>query len=451
MLVRGGTKWLRALCFDERGQIAFSMLLMSLGAFILMALSLDGGLWFLDHRKAQGQAEAASLAAVIELPDSDPSGAFARALEWLQQNGVDAADLPAGPILAADQATIDAACNDIGSEEIRVIIGNTLGGAGDPQYDTVRTCIRRESIVLSTLLSGVGVANISAVASAKGGSAAGTTVMPWAAIPPDRDCDAIGEMCDVDENGDGDTDDPGETGACTFLDCPFGLDPERLIPMKNGNNNNCTTESCPAIAITACGTGASNYRDCITGDEDNESGFEVGDTVVVETAPGNLGVNTSNTLDDLAAANGDSSHSCDVASTPDGTANGLDADVVTGPGADDLPANRDDPLCDYRKVVLAIVCYEAATNCVPPNGSNTLLVVGLAVYYIADWAAPQDVGGNTAQSCDSAVDEDAPGNYNCGVTWGFLLQGEDPAKRFNLDKIGGSPNPFAPVVVALVE
>ena len=40
--------------------------------FLLFALAFDAGLWFLDHRMAQNQADAAVLAAVQHLPDADP-------------------------------------------------------------------------------------------------------------------------------------------------------------------------------------------------------------------------------------------------------------------------------------------------------------------------------------------------------------------------------------------
>ncbi len=55
--------------------------------------------------------------------------------------------------------------------------------------------------------------------------------MPWAAIPFDLNCDAIGEMCNVDLNANGVLD-PGESGVCTFVDCPFGIDNRRLFSLK---------------------------------------------------------------------------------------------------------------------------------------------------------------------------------------------------------------------------
>ena len=74
---------------DESGQTAFLMLLAFPVAFILLALPLDAGLWFLDHRLAQNQVDAAALAAVQDLPSADANQATATVEDWLTKNGAD--------------------------------------------------------------------------------------------------------------------------------------------------------------------------------------------------------------------------------------------------------------------------------------------------------------------------------------------------------------------------
>ena len=62
---------LAALRPNERGQVAILMVMVLPAIFLFFALALDAGLWFLDHRIAQNQADAAVLAAVQHLPASD--------------------------------------------------------------------------------------------------------------------------------------------------------------------------------------------------------------------------------------------------------------------------------------------------------------------------------------------------------------------------------------------
>jgi uncharacterized membrane protein len=88
---------LRLLGKEESGQTAIAMLLTFLGVFMLASLGLDAGIWFFDHRTAQNQVDAATLAGVIDLPDTD--SAFEKAKQWLRENNVDAADLPGSPVL----------------------------------------------------------------------------------------------------------------------------------------------------------------------------------------------------------------------------------------------------------------------------------------------------------------------------------------------------------------
>ncbi len=71
---------------DERGQMAFLMVLSLPVLFIFMALAVDVGVWFFDHRTAQNQADAAALAAAQFLPAADTTEATAAVNRWLGKN-----------------------------------------------------------------------------------------------------------------------------------------------------------------------------------------------------------------------------------------------------------------------------------------------------------------------------------------------------------------------------
>ena len=53
---------------QENGQMAILMVMVLPVIFLILALPLDAGIWLLDHRIAQNQADAAALAAVQHLP-----------------------------------------------------------------------------------------------------------------------------------------------------------------------------------------------------------------------------------------------------------------------------------------------------------------------------------------------------------------------------------------------
>ena len=71
---------------DERGQMALIMILTMPVLFIFLALSVDVGVWYLDHRVAQNQADAAVLAGVQFLPAADTTEATAAVYTWLEKN-----------------------------------------------------------------------------------------------------------------------------------------------------------------------------------------------------------------------------------------------------------------------------------------------------------------------------------------------------------------------------
>jgi hypothetical protein len=417
-----------ALHTDERGQMAIAFMLSSLFFFMFFALGLDAGLWYFDHRSAQGQAEAAALAAAQELPASNTSAASAKAAQWLSLNG-------AGSPSSCGTAPAGFFSDPSGTQP------NLLYHRNGSSYDKIKVCVRRNSLPIFSKLTNVGVVRVSAAAVATAGPVSGTNVMPWSFAAFDRSCDAFGKMCNVDLNGNGVLD-AGESAICTFASCPFGLDPNRLAAFKNGGNG---------FTIRACGSGANDYRDCITGAA-TSSGFTIGSTVTVDVQPGVQSGSSATALDTWASNNGDAAHACNVQSTPDPANGGLDSDVVNGV----LATRLNTPACDYRKVVVPLMCYTPASSCVPPNGSSTLTVLGLAVFYVAGWDS-KAAAGTTSIPCTQYDGGSPPaGRFDCGAVWGYLLLGIDPAARFKLDKLcdpatQNCNNPLAPILVVLTE
>ena len=89
------------LRLDERGQVAILMVMVLPAIFLFFALALDAGVWFLDHRLAQNQADAAVLAAAQHLPATDVGEGYpaSQAVEtWLIKNGSDPEQLSSCPV-----------------------------------------------------------------------------------------------------------------------------------------------------------------------------------------------------------------------------------------------------------------------------------------------------------------------------------------------------------------
>ena len=124
---------------DEDGQIAYMMLLTLPVVFVFMALAIDGGIWFFDHRSAQNQADAAALAAVQDLPAANTTQATTTVDNWLTKNG-------SGPE--------DRSCLEY------------TDGNGDGLFDAVRVCVRRQSPGMFANFSGIPFVHVSAAAAA---------------------------------------------------------------------------------------------------------------------------------------------------------------------------------------------------------------------------------------------------------------------------------------------
>ena len=396
---------------DRRGQMAILFVLTLLVVFILFALAFDAGLWYFDHRTAQNQSEAAALAAVQELPDTDIGPATDAVNQWLTKNGA-AGDLANCPPPLEGKP-------------------NYSDRNGDGLFDTVRVCVGRDSPGIFAALSGIDAVHISAAATATVGPVTIANVMPWGIVPPDPPCTAdAGRQCQNDLDGDTVMEDCG-----VFEDCPWGLEPNRLYPFKVSEHY--TPGNFGALA--ACGNGATNYRDCITGE--TVSGFwEQGGTVQVDPQTGNLGENTNSALEDRYAVEGaDGVYECDVPSTPDATT-GLDP--VGKALAEDKFVDDPEPGCDFRLVVVPIIDQF-------PDGHKQILVLGIATFSIASWDRTPKYGnavGTTDQQCGVATGA----GFECGMVWGYLMKDALPPD-FLLEQIGDTDNPFAPLLIALID
>lgn len=386
---------------DEGGQTAIAFVLTLLFIFTLFALAFDAGVWFFDHRTAQNQAEAAALAATQHLPAADTTAATTAADQALVANGSDSAER---------------SCLEFEDRN------------GDGRYETVRVCVERNSAGVFSNLSGVTFVTVSAAATATVGPVDISNVMPWAVVPQDPTCDEAGEICQNDLDGDGTFEICGD-----FLDCPWGLPTDQLFAFKVSG----TITPGNFGAIGACGNGATNYRDCING-ETVSGFFEEGETVNVETQTGNLGQNTNSALTDRYPAS--TWAACDVAATPDAIT-GLDPDGH----ADAIDRFVDNPTsgCEQRLVMVPIILE------FPQGSSDDIEVLGVGVFGIASWdrnAAWGDAEGTASDECGAA----AGGGYECGMVWGFFMQDARPP-GFLLERIGDTDNPFAPLLIALVE
>jgi len=125
----------RALSQDERGQLAFGFMLLTIVIFMFFALAVDTGIWALDHRTAQNQVDSAALAGALELTnlgDARTEAEFA-----LSRNDI---GNPA-----------DFGCDDLGGDWFRA----EITGTGPGRIGQVEVCQRRPSEVIFSALTGV--------------------------------------------------------------------------------------------------------------------------------------------------------------------------------------------------------------------------------------------------------------------------------------------------------
>jgi hypothetical protein len=401
-----------------------------------MGLSFDAGFWFFDHRTAQNQAEAAALAAVLELPalPANVGTATGQADSNLTANGA--------------AATSSGSCPVSGT-------GTHIQYAdltGDGKMDSVTVCVRRQSPSLFSRLTGISFVHVSAQATARTGPVDSTNVMPWAVIAPDPDCnEAAHRNCKYDANLDGDFTDPGDCNA-SFTVCPFGLTADRLYTFK-ANVGGVLGSNTGIIAV--CGNGANSYGDCLSG-ASSSGFFSVGDEVAVDTQPGQI----SNKTDDGLSARAPTATwaspgrtNCDVTSRPSILTTQSWGQDTTGKAAATTkfvnPASH--PECAYRLVPIPVVKQ------ISSNGRITVIVVGFASFGVANW--DRDQGGQNVMAATSTDGTchpvkknqlDPTKDFECGAVWGYLFTGVTPPDAL-LNQIGSSNNPFAPLLIALVD
>jgi hypothetical protein len=132
---------MRRLHRDEDGQMAITMLLTLLAIVAVMALSLDVGAWYFDHRLAQNQADASALAGLLALADGeDPVAAVD---DFLLKNG-------------ADETVSGGSCPTNDTSNHAIVDG-----------DSVTVCVRRESRSFFASMAGIDFVKVSAMAKAQ--------------------------------------------------------------------------------------------------------------------------------------------------------------------------------------------------------------------------------------------------------------------------------------------
>ena len=178
-------------------------------------------------------------------------------------------------------------------------------------------------------------------------------------------------------------------------------------------------------ALAVYGGGTNIYRNSIKGDCgavnacDSDSPFLAdGQYLSCDSQTGALGQNTHSALSERYPSA--TWAQCDVETDGDAYA--------------EAQAKAEDPNCVGRAVPIAIIDH------FPPQGqSASILIYGLATFYIAEWDRQAPWGNG-----------DTDGEPPAGMVWGYLIPTTSvPAWKvqWSLD----STNPFAPDVIALLE
>lgn len=444
---------------SESGQMAITMVLALMVAVLFFSLAFDAGLWFFDHRSAQNQSDGAALAAAGSLPANTTTAAQTAITTSLSKSGLTC--MP-GCVQVANGGSAPV-CPSTG-ECITIHFQDMM--FADGFYDQVTVVVRRPSPILFASLTGTSYLWISASATALAGPADIANVLPWAVVAPQPSCDIPAENCSSDLNRDGDFTDPGECNNVAFKDCPFGLNPGRLIAFKSGGGG-------VTGIIDACGNGATSYSDCLEGAVATGF-FQAGQDVVTGLQGGNLGANTSKGLKmrfaeevgwTPASAQAPTHNSydaawaaspCNVVTSPTDAVSGWDPDGRSR-AISTFGSAPPQPYCQSRVILLPIVTSLPASG----GGSSAIHVIGVASFGIARWTdktagaeAIDNGNGNLAESADDCHDISGganPSKFGCGIVWGYFMTTDIRPPEFLLQKIGSTPNPLAPILIALVE
>jgi hypothetical protein len=160
---------------EERGQTAIMMVLVLLGVFAFMALALDFGVWYVDHRHAQNEVDAAAAAAGQALPcaasncgstpstscsGAPPITAVGLATYWLACNGANGS----AAVIAYQDNSEKPSCGTLTSDTVKLVFSKFQASGGN--YGALRICVSRSSASLFYGLSAVIDPRVSAKATA---------------------------------------------------------------------------------------------------------------------------------------------------------------------------------------------------------------------------------------------------------------------------------------------
>jgi len=385
-------------CRGQRGQVlvmGVGVLIMSLGVIMI---SVDVAWWLRDKRDAQNDVDAIALAAVQEIGDPlDRDLAVAAGLDWADQNGVEGS------------LVVDPDCADGVLYQHFCFIDRPPSDGLD---DMVRAKVSRPSNSFIAAAVGVDSPTLNPSAAAAKIRAFGACIMPWAidAHPDFEDPEAYGDVWGV-------LGDPPDAQQLFVF---------QLSPGSGFAGDDSASGNFGALGVYGANDAA--YTDTIInecgshGQSACESDSQVvipGETLDCDIQTGNLGKTTEKALRNRADRFGEVPQytDCDAISYSDAV----------------IKANS----CQGRLVVLAII------KDFPAQGSDVIDIYGITNFYIAGWdrCAPFNNG-----NCDSSLPPDD------GLVWGYLLLeelGGTPAWKFDFSQT--SNNPFAPVIVALVE
>ncbi len=395
-------------CRGQRGQVlvmGVGVLIMSLGVIMI---SVDVGWWLRDKRDAQNDTDAIALAAAQELPDRLAAELIGD--DWAIANGIDPFIDMGQPACADGQ--LAGSLNADGLSRYCFIDLEPQDGIDD----MVRVKVSRPSNSFIANALGVDSPTLNPSAAAAKIRAFGACVLPWAidAHPDYEDTEAFGNVWGVLGQED-----------------PLNTDQLFIFQLSPGGGF-AGDDSAPGNfgALGIYGANANAYTDTIVnecgsqGESACDSDFQVvvpGETLDCDIQTGNLGANTNSALNERAIRFGEVGPDytdCDASSYSDAV---IKADSCLG-----------------RLVVLAII------KDFPEQGSDIIDIYGIVNFYIAGWdrCAPYNDGNCFG---DPAVPDE-------GIVWGYLLLeelGGTPAWQFDFSQT--SNNPFAPVIVALVE
>ncbi len=392
-------------CRGQRGQVlvmGVGLLIMSLGVIMI---SVDVAWWLRDKRDAQNDTDAIAHAAAQELPDRLAAELIGD--DWAIANDVDPFNDMGQPVCADGE--LAGSLNADGFFRYCFIDLEPQDGLDDK----VRVKVSRPSNSFIADAFGVGSPTLNPSAAAAKIRAFGACVLPWA-IDAHPDYEDTGEYANV----------WGVLGPDVNPDQLFVF---QLSPGGGFAGDDSTPGNFGALGIY--GANANDYRDSI----ENECGSHgegacnsdsqvlvPGDTLDCDIQTGNLGVNTKTALNFRAERFGEVAPytDCDASSYSDAV---IKADSCLG-----------------RIVVLAII------KDFPEQGFDVIDLYGIVNYYIAGWdRCPPLNDGDCSNS---------PPNSDTGLVWGYLMLqelGGTPAWQFDFSQT--SNNPFAPVIVALVE